>query len=83
MPSLYVIQGHGHGSHFNLTQLASVRDELAIGIGREKGNCIAVEDHEASRRHAEIRKRNAAYFLIDLGSSNGTFLNNHLSLIHI
>ena len=77
MPSLYVIQGHGHGSHFNLTQLASVRDERAIGIGREKGNCIAVEDHEASRRHAEIRKRNAAYLLVDLGSSNGTFLNNH------
>ena len=47
-----------------------------IGIGREKGNDITVEDHEASRRHAEIRKHNDTYSLADLDSSNGTFLNN-------
>ena len=28
------------------------------------------------RRHAEIRKHNDTYFLADLDSSNGTFLNN-------
>ena len=76
MPSLYVIQGNGQGSHFDLTELASSSDDRVIGIGREKGNDITVEDHEASRRHAEIRKHNDTYSLADLDSSNGTFLNN-------
>ena len=76
MPSLYVIRGNGQGSHFDLTELVSSSDDRVIGIGREKGNDITVEDHEASRRHAEIRKYNDTYSLADLNSSNGTFLNN-------
>ena len=76
VPSLYVIQGSGQGSHFDVAELISSSDKEVIGIGREKGNEIAVEDHEASRRHAEIRKHNDTYFLADLDSSNGTFLNN-------
>ncbi len=76
VPSLYVIQGNGQGSHFDLAQLISSSNGHAIGIGREKGNDIAVEDHEASRRHAEIRKHNDTFVLTDLDSSNGTFLNN-------
>jgi len=76
VPSLYVIQGSGQGSHFDVAELISSSDKEVIGIGREKGNDIAVEDHEASRRHAEIRKHNDTYFLADLDSSNGTFLNN-------
>ena len=76
VPSLYVIQGNGQGSHFDLAQLISSSNGHAIGIGREKGNDIAVEDHEASRKHAEIRKHNDTFVLTDLDSSNGTFLNN-------
>lgn len=76
VPSLYVIQGNGQGSHFDLAQLISSSNGHVIGIGREKGNDIAVEDHEASRRHAEIRKHNDTFVLTDLDSSNGTFLNN-------
>ena len=77
VPSLYVIQGNGQGSHFDLTELVSSSDDRVIGIGREKGNDITVEDHEVSRRHAEIRKHNDNYYLADLDSSNGTFLNNY------
>ena len=76
VPSLYVIQGNGQGSHFDLAQLISSSNEQVIGIGREKGNDIAVGDHEASRRHEELRKHNDTFFLTDLDSSNGTFLNN-------
>ena len=75
-PSLYVIQGRSQGSHIDLASLTSDDSDQAIGIGREKGNLIVVEDHEASRRHAEIRKHNDTFFLTDLNSSNGTFLNN-------
>ena len=75
-PSLYVIQGRSQGSHFDIASLASNDSNRAISIGREKGNLIVVEDHEASRRHAEIRKHDETFFLTDLNSSNGTFLNN-------
>ena len=43
MPSLYVIQGSGQGSHFDVAELISSSDKEVIGIGREKGNEIAVE----------------------------------------
>ena len=36
---------------------------------------IQVSDSEISRRHAEIRKDDEGYLLVDLGSSNGTFVN--------
>jgi serine phosphatase RsbU (regulator of sigma subunit) len=36
---------------------------------------VFLPDYRLSRRHAEIEQRGDAYFLIDLGSTNGTFLN--------
>lgn len=46
-------------------------------LGRERGLEveIALEAANVSRRHAEIRKQDNYYVLIDLGSFNGTFLN--------
>ena len=47
-----------------------------ILIGRLE-NCDLTLDHaEVSRRHALIRKVDNAYFIEDLDSSNGTFLND-------
>jgi adenylate cyclase len=50
------------------------------GIGRSAGNQIRLEaDGAASRQHAMIRLQGEqAYYLVDLGSANGTFLNNKL-----
>src|SRR3982751_5363603 len=45
-------------------------------IGRSEKNSIALESPKASRRHCIINLQNVGEFwLIDLGSSNGTFLN--------
>ena len=76
MPSLYVIYGPHRGSHYNLDALLGQADDEAVSIGRERGNLIQIEDHEVSRRHAELRRSDAGYSFVDLSSSNGTFINN-------
>ncbi|MDT5123756.1 MAG: transport system ATP-binding/permease protein [Acidobacteriota bacterium] len=46
-------------------------------LGREPGVEVAIEAAAAvvSRRHAEIQRRDGQYLLVDLGSFNGTLLN--------
>lgn len=44
-------------------------------IGREPGADIVIPDRRISRQHAEIVRREDKYFLRDLGSKNGTYLN--------
>jgi two-component system NtrC family sensor kinase len=73
--SLFCIQGSHRGTHFDLEALAG-ESGAVVTIGREKGNLIQIDDHEASRRHAELRSEQGCFRLVDLNSSNGTFLNN-------
>lgn len=47
-----------------------------ITIGRERGNQIALDDPKTSRRHAELRWQGTGYTITDLGSVNGTFVND-------
>src|SRR6266567_3119936 len=46
-----------------------------ITIGRQAGAYFLVDHASISRRHAEITYANGQYELQDLGSSNGTFVN--------
>lgn len=46
-----------------------------ITIGRETDNSIVIESKLASRHHCMIQKIRDAYFLKDMNSTNGTFLN--------
>jgi two-component system NtrC family sensor kinase len=71
LPALFVIQGFNRGSRFDF-----VDHEAAVTIGREAGNAIRLDDHEVSRRHAEIRRVGETFIVGDLKSSNGTFLND-------
>jgi len=71
VPSLFVTQGQNRGTRFDLTS-----QEGGLSIGREAGNFIQLDDHEVSRRHAEIRRVGDTFFVGDLKSSNGTWLNN-------
>lgn len=50
--------------------------EPASSIGRLAGNTIIVDDPHTSARHAEIRLERGQWWLRDLGSSNGTMLND-------
>ena len=71
MASLFVIQGRDQGSRFELDI-----DVAAYPLGREAGNRIQLHDTEVSRQHAEIRRSDNQFTVVDLGSSNGTFVNN-------
>src|SRR5207237_6767724 len=53
-----------------------VEDGL-VTIGRALDNSVALEDDSnVSRYHAEIERRGDKFWLIELGSSNGTTLND-------
>ncbi|MBN1808238.1 MAG: FHA domain-containing protein [Planctomycetes bacterium] len=47
-----------------------------IRLGRERHNDVRVDDDGVSRSHAEISRRGDKLILRDLGSTNGTFLND-------
>jgi hypothetical protein len=46
-----------------------------VVLGRSKDTDIRVEDANVSRRHAELRREGADWWLVDLDSTNGTELN--------
>lgn len=68
MASLFVVRGNDQGARFELNQ-------DVVTLGRDASNTIQLHDTEVSRRHASVRRTGRAYALVDLGSSNGTFVN--------
>jgi pSer/pThr/pTyr-binding forkhead associated (FHA) protein len=44
-------------------------------LGRSRECDIRISDGNVSRRHAELVQEGATYWLVDLGSTNGTELN--------
>jgi hypothetical protein len=52
-----------------------LREDL-ITLGRKRDNVIWVRDDRASRHHAEIRTAAGGFQIVDLESSNGTFVND-------
>ena len=49
-----------------------------ITIGRDKKSAIRIDDSFVSKEHALIQKIKDAYFIKDLNSTNGTYLNEQL-----
>ena len=47
----------------------------SIVIGRSKDCDIRLADPNVSRRHAEVRQEGTAYWILDLGSTNGLTVN--------
>lgn len=85
MPSIHIVSSDGR--MFNLPIL-----KKEVTIGRGKNNDIDLNDETVSRNHATILETKAGYLLTDLGSFNGTQLNdvsiqsailNHEDLIKI
>ena len=46
-----------------------------VVLGRSRDCDIQLADSNVSRRHAELRQEGASYWIIDLGSTNGTEVN--------
>jgi len=68
VPSLTVLQGPDKGREFAISK----EDSLLIGRASTR---IPLSDFTVSRRHAEIRPSQGGWFLEDLKSANGTYLN--------
>jgi len=66
---LLTVAGPLEGSEFIL-------GEGEFGIGRDRGNQAHVEDGSASRRHSVIVREGEHFRVRDLGSLNGTSVNN-------
>ena len=47
-----------------------------VTIGRNQGNMVMIPTKSLSRYHAKIIYQNHRYFLLDLKSSNGSYVNN-------
>ncbi len=71
MAILRAIRGANPGQMFTLDR------ELAV-LGRHPECDIVLEAPAVSRQHARIRLHEGRYFLEDLGSRNGTYLNGKL-----
>ena len=64
---LEIVEGESAGTTFALSQ--------PLEIGREQGLGIVLEDGEVSRRHARISPSAGSVVVEDLGSRNGSFVN--------
>jgi pSer/pThr/pTyr-binding forkhead associated (FHA) protein len=63
------------GTMYLVHQGRSIPIVSRITLGRDPSNSVVVDDILASRRHAVIQKVQDQYFIEDLASTNGTFVN--------
>ncbi|HEX9639182.1 MAG TPA: HD domain-containing phosphohydrolase [Acidobacteriota bacterium] len=69
MARLVVLEGNLRAETFDVPPLGQTT------VGREKTNRIRLADFSVSRRHAQIERENGEYVLIDLDSTNHSFVN--------
>ncbi|MGO9382653.1 MAG: FHA domain-containing protein [Mycobacterium sp.] len=65
---LVVKRGPNAGSQFSL-------DQPVLSAGRHPASDIFLDDITVSRRHAEFRRENGSFYVVDLGSLNSTYVN--------
>jgi len=66
---------HKPGTMFVVFHGGKIPITSRITVGRDESNTIVLEDVLASRFHAMIQKVKDDYFIEDLDSTNGTFVN--------
>ena len=49
--------------------------KITTTVGRHHDSDVVIDDPSISRRHAEITYSGEGYFVSDIGSKNGTFVN--------
>lgn len=69
MIKLFMMNGPDRGR-------ALKHEDDTLYVGRSDENQIQIRDKSVSRRHLKIIKKNESYVIEDLGSTNGTFIND-------
>ena len=54
-------------------------DSDVLSVGRDPSSDIFLDDITVSRHHAEVRREGARYWIRDVGSLNGTYVNRSLA----
>jgi len=76
---LIVQQGRGGRREHAAQAAQALRLERGLlTIGRGQDCDLVLQDTQVSRRHAELRRHGDQWFLVDLGSTNGTFVGGAL-----
>ena len=68
MDKVYIVSGKYEHLSLGLT-------DQTTHIGRSPENDIRIKDNYVSRRHLELNRKGDKFFIKDLNSANGTFLN--------
>ncbi len=81
--TLVIERGGAPGTEFRLTNDESTigRWDADNGVFPDIDLDAFDEDAKVSRRHARIRRNNGSYFIEDLGSTNGTYVNRGRRLL--
>lgn len=66
---LQIVARNGRTQYINLLDAGTT-------IGREEGNTIVLDEAKVSRKHLRIERSSNGYQLVDLNSSNGSYLDN-------
>lgn len=67
---LAILTGPRAGSQYSLP------DDRQIVIGRGTECTIRLDDKDVSRRHASLQPFGTDYYIMDMGSTNGTLVND-------
>ncbi|MGD9159801.1 MAG: FHA domain-containing protein [Desulfobacteraceae bacterium] len=68
MVKIYIFSGYGHNQSFDLVG-------SSVYIGRSEENDIQISDMSVSRRHLKIIEKDGLFYIKDLNSQNGTYVN--------
>ena len=66
-----VYQGAKAGARYAL-------DADSVALGRDPGSGVFLDDITVSHQHAEVRRHGDRYWIRDIGSLNGTYVNRRL-----
>lgn len=61
-----------------MEEVFDLHEGAQLTIGRAATNGICLPHHHVSRQHASLEYRDGMFVLNDMGSANGTFLNDQL-----
>jgi hypothetical protein len=73
---VFIHRGPSRGARFLITEAGST-------IGRASSNQIFLDDVTVSRSHASIKREGADFIFTDLGSLNGSYINNQQASRHL